>query len=103
VTRRDEAVYEASPECERRRCVVSFEYLPTQPVVAIQHGPNPEAVLLLDGFYQGTAIEASANARNLFRVFAERCHRHEDGDVLDEWVDSIDRDGHRTRCQELPS
>jgi hypothetical protein len=37
------------------------------------------------------------------RTFAAGRTYSEDGDVLDEWVDSIDRDGHRTRCQELPS
>jgi hypothetical protein len=72
-------VYEASPACLERECVIFYCDDRSNLKGIYQHGENPEAVLLIDLIYFGTEDEAAAAVREKFRVFAERCHRHEDG------------------------
>ena len=76
--------YEASPACRERQCSITYEHLINKFVVAYQHGPNPESVLLVDGVsHLASGAEAAARVRREFREFAERCHRYDDGEGID--------------------
>ena len=77
-----ESIYSASPECFERRCSVSLGYRLLTAQYVYQHGPNKEAVLLMDAFTVVTDPAHDVRAR--FREFAENCHRYDDGHGIPE-------------------
>jgi hypothetical protein len=71
--------YEASPECRDRGCVIYYERKHDDLFTGVfQHGDNPEAVLLVP-LLLPSVPEPSSVIRAMFREWAERVHRHQDG------------------------
>lgn len=77
-------VYTVSPECQPRGCLWrSWTDDAERPFHRFyQHGENPEAVFIVDllSLHPDPAMDIGRR----FREFAERCHRHEDGEMPEE-------------------
>jgi hypothetical protein len=65
--------YAVSPECRERRCIYRIRINELALRTFIQHGQNPEAVMIVD-----VAIETIGGVEERYREFAEACHRHDD-------------------------
>ena len=71
-----------SPECQQRGCLVTRTYVVRTLQYVYQHNDNPEAVLMIDRIsaYQRPAAEV----RRQLREWAERIHKYESGEPLDD-------------------